>query len=723
MKIKKQRESRQLRLKQKSEQNPKCKNTKKTPSQNTKMTRTIEKSANESKQKQIKPVNLKLQIIIGFIIPIFIVMFVGNSAYNQAANGLVETYESSTFSSIQMASELIDLGLDGMLANAVEIMNNPNFINYATSADNVASLQAKNTINTTIITKQMSNDFIKDIHIIPNSESFCLSTQNIGNIRGTTIYDTIRTDLESQCSATKNEDKWAALHPNLDETFHLDSNKYAGAACVMSSYKNTMIIIDVNADKIKTILSDITLGENSLIAYQTQDGKELVVGSDSFSFNDKDYVKNAFVSDDINGKSYVTENGTEYLYMYSKCSSNGSMISAMVPKSVITAQADVIKQTVFLYIIIACLIVGIIGMLILIGLQKNLHHIIGGLNKASKGDLTVKLNLTGKSEFATLANHVMETIQNTKGLISSVQDTTQDVSESSEHVGEVSDVIHDSIAAISDALVEINDGVSQEADDASACLLKMDALSEKIIRTSDRISEVESLVDNTKQMVQAGSASMESLISHSEETSQITMLVNNKVDKLIEHSMQIEEFVKNINDIADQTTLLSLNASIEAARAGAMGRGFTVVAEEIKKLSENSMESAKAIEDLVGEIHVMTEDAKTATLKSQDIVKDQQAMVESTKQMFLEMNQVIDHLLDNMRQVTLEIESMDIDRADTLNAIQNISGVIEETLASTTLVSDKIKDQVSIMDGLANATTQLNDNTTELNRAIGKFTL
>jgi methyl-accepting chemotaxis protein len=279
------------------------------------------------------------------------------------------------------------------------------------------------------------------------------------------------------------------------------------------------------------------------------------------------------------------------------------------------------------------------------------------------------------------------------------------------------------VEAISGALAQINAGVSQEAVDAEECLSKMDALSGKIIHTKEQISEVETLARSTREMAFGGSESMESLIAHSRETSQITATVNEKVDRLMEYSLQIEEFVKNINDIADQTTLLSLNASIEAARAGELGRGFTVVAEEIQKLSENSMESAKAIENLVSEIRIMTDDTREATLKSQDIVQNQQQMVTSTKQMFSEMNQVIEHLLHNMELLTKEIQSMDVDRTDTLNSIQNISGVIEETLASTTVVSEKIKEQVSIMDGLTHATSQLNDNTSELNRAVGKFTI
>ncbi|MEI3228952.1 MAG: methyl-accepting chemotaxis protein [Lachnospiraceae bacterium] len=675
------------------------------------------------KNNKAKPINLKLQIVIGFIIPIFIVIFVGVSAYNKAETGLIETYETSTCTSIEMASQLIDFGLKNLTSTAIEISSNSDFLGYVAGTKSLDSVQSMNDLKSTLLMKQLSNDFIQNVHVIPNSSSICLSTAKINVFKGEDSYNDIRKEFESQCSAIESTKKWGSSHSELDNLFGLNTDDYAGFLCTVSSYKNTLILTDVSAKKITDILSEISLGENSVIAYQTQDGKEISIGSDAFTFSDKEYAQNAFSSEDISGRSYVKENGKEYLYMYSKCATNGAMISAIVPKSIITAEADSIRNTVIGYVVLACIIVGIIGMAILLGLQRNLKRITSGLVKASQGDLTVDLGLSGKSEFATLAKHVMETVRNTKTLISSVQNTTQDVSSSSENVGKVTDVISDSADAISDALEEINSGMSQEANDAEECLLKMDALSGKILRTSDKISEVESLAVSTQEMAQNGSRSMESLIAHSVETSQITATVNEKVDKLIEHSMQIEEFVKNINDIADQTTLLSLNASIEAARAGEMGRGFTVVAEEIKKLSENSMESAKAIEDLVSQIHIMTDDTKAATLKSQSIVEDQQTQVEATKQMFLDMNQMIEQLINNMNDAIQEISAMDADRADTLNAIQNISGVIEETLASTTLVSERIKEQVLIMEGLATATNQLNDNTNELNEAVGKFTV
>lgn len=680
------------------------------------------KSLHKNK-KQLKPLNLKLQILVGFVIPILIVIALGFTSYQQAADGLIETYENSNITSIEMASQLIDFGLQSIISSSSEISTDSNFLTYASRSSTLNSLRAKNDMKSTILMKQLSNDFIQNIHLIPESPSAALSSSSIGSFSGEDIYPDVRSEMEKQCSSLSSQEKWGSSHDKLDELFKLDSESYAGSFCLVGNYKRTMIIVDINAKKIRSVLSDIDLGEGSVIGYHTKEGKEIIVGSDDFTFNDKEYAQNAYSSEEVSGKTYVTVNGRQYLYMFRRCNTNNAVISALVPKSIITAQALSIRHTVIISIIVSCIVVGIVGLLILIGLQRNLKQITEGLMKASQGDLTVDFAMGGKSEFAVLSKHVMDTLSNTKSLISSVQNTTKDVSSSSNNVGKVSDVINSSVNAISDAIAEINSGVSHEADEAEECLSKMDALSGKILRTGDKISEVERLADSTKQIVQDGSDSMEQLIEQSHETFNITSTVNEKVDKLIEHSIQIEEFVNNINDIADQTTLLSLNASIEAARAGQMGRGFTVVAEEIKKLSENSMESAKAIEDLVRQIHLMTDDAKAATSQAQGIVKNQQEMVGTTKQMFLDMNQVIEQLLENMKMIANEIQSMDIDRADTLNSIKNISDVIEETLASTHLVSERIREQASIMNGLTDATHQLNDNTTELNHAVSRFQL
>lgn len=675
------------------------------------------------KQNVMKPINLKVQLLVGFMIPILVVIYVGFNAYNQSSVGLVENYEMATFSSMEMAARLIDSGLKNITSAATEISSTDDFLYYTSDLENLNSARARRDVQDNILMKLVSNDMIANVHLIPNSSALALSTDAVPIITGQEIYADIRKQLEAQASAQNTVDNFGSTHSVLDEYLGHDSDIYAGTFCCCSQYSETLVIIDISKDKIIDILKQIDLGEKSILTYHTPDGNEVCVGSDSFAFTDKEYSKKAFASKETGGMTYVNENGTEYLYMYSKCATNGSMISALVPKSVITAQADDIRTNVIICILVASVLVGIIGVFILLGLQKNVKHITDGLVKAAGGDLTVDLKLQGKSEFAVLARHVMETIQNTKTLISSVQHTAQDVSASSGNVSKVSDVIHESVSAISDALEEINSGVSQEAEDAEECLVKMDNLSGKILHTNDTITKVENLADSTRQMAMKGSESMNLLMEHSRETSQITATVNDKVDRLAEHTMQIETFVKNIHDIADQTTLLSLNASIEAARANEMGRGFNVVAEEIKKLSENSMESAKAIEALVAEISIMTADTKIATQKSQSIVLSQQKMVENTKQMFFEMSNVIATLLNNMQQLNEEVQSMDADRVDTLNAIQNISGVIEETLASSCVVSERLKEQVSIMEGLSDATTQLNDNTNELDHAVGKFIL
>lgn len=186
---------------------------------------------NLSRKKQLKPVNLKLQILVGFVIPILIVIAVGFSSYRQAADGLIETYENSNITSMEMASQLIDFGLQSIISSSSEISTDSNFLTYASRSSDLNSLRAKNDMKSTILLKQLSNDFVKNIHLIPESPSAVLSSASIGSFTGDEIYGDIRSEMENQCSSSKSQEKWGSNHVQLDELFKLDPEEYAGSFC------------------------------------------------------------------------------------------------------------------------------------------------------------------------------------------------------------------------------------------------------------------------------------------------------------------------------------------------------------------------------------------------------------------------------------------------------------------------------------------------------------
>ena len=192
------------------------------------------------KNNKAKPINLKLQIVIGFIIPIFIVIFVGVSAYNKAETGLIETYETSTCTSIEMASQLIDFGLKNLTSTAIEISSNSDFLGYVAGTESLDSVQSMNDLKSTLLMKQLSNDFIQNVHVIPNSSSICLSTAKITVFKGEDSYNDICKEFESQCSAIESTKKWGSSHSELDNLFGLNTDDYAGFLCTVSSYQKSL---------------------------------------------------------------------------------------------------------------------------------------------------------------------------------------------------------------------------------------------------------------------------------------------------------------------------------------------------------------------------------------------------------------------------------------------------------------------------------------------------
>jgi methyl-accepting chemotaxis protein len=486
-----------------------------------------------------------------------------------------------------------------------------------------------------------------------------------------------------------------------------------------------LVMLDVSAAAIQEIIDRLDFGSGSITGFVTADGRELLNSlykdETGLMFAAQDFYKASHQGKKNSGGLDVKYNGKDYLYLYSKVGDTGVMICSLIPEGTIIQQVSSIKNVTLLLVIISCIIAIGIGALISLGIQNIIHYIIEELDKVSKGNLTVRIKMNRKDEFLLLADGVNNTIENMSGLIEKVLTHSAEVTNTSTQVKDSSEVFSFATKNIIDSINEIKSGVDQQAQDSESCLMQMDDLSEKIEIVNGKTNEISGIAHGTKQSIVNGVGSIKTLNRKAQLTTEITTKIIDNIEMLQEKSISINKIIGTINDIASQTNLLSLNASIEAARAGAAGRGFSVVAQEIKKLADQSVMAVHEIEKLIHDMQQQTKEAVLTAKEANSVIKEQEEAVNNTEVSFEDINHHVEKLLENVVMISDSVQVISTARVGTLAAIENISAVSQQTAAATISVSDITNHQLEAIQNLNQLSTQLDKNSSELGHAVDRF--
>lgn len=616
-----------------------------------------------------------------------------------------------------------------------------------------------NSFNQSISNKVAANQFIGNIYIVKGGYNTFSSQSKLRgqedktkedieakrdiHSKGEEIYSAfLDTDLGKKVSMDATSYYWvgSGSMPELDKLLLVEPSSYIlRVAHDVSSTTDAVMIVDIKKDAILDILTNFNLGEGSYVGIITPDNQEMVVEGKDITkeeegksktqnnvvkesiYKDQDFYKDALKSEKDSGKDYVRYAGKTYLFTYEKIGRSGIMLCSMVPQSVIVAQANSIRVLTLVMVIISCIIAMIVGTLISKGFSKSINLSIKELAKVSKGDLTVEFRTNRRDEFALLYGSCNDMLANIRGLIMEVESVYDALSVSLNKVNTSSTTFSETTKDIQTSVHEIETGVGEQTESATDCLNEMDSLFTKINVVNDNTNEIGSIAASTQVAINSGLTSMDNLNAKTKSTTDITDSVIQTIKELSVHSKNIGQIVNSINDIAEETNLLSLNASIEAARAGAAGKGFSVVATQIRKLADQCLASAGKISNIVTEITEATTEAVNTAQTAEEIVDEQVEAVAATAHSFQTLKQHIEKLSEYLESIQSSSKDMEASGSSTLNSMENISAILEETLASVTSVANVTDKQSEALTSLDDASSQLMIRAERLGDAISKF--
>lgn len=298
----------------------------------------------------------------------------------------------------------------------------------------------------------------------------------------------------------------------------------------------------------------------------------------------------------------------------------------------------------------------------------------------------------------------------------------------SESLGEAAEALKNSANESSTAAGQVETAITGIADGASSQAQETQSATENVIVMGKMIeqasTEVEQLGDNAADMHKASENAM-SILAELEKINQKTMeaihIIGEQTQKTNESAAKIKVATDMISEIAEETTLLSLNASIEAARAGEQGRGFAVVANQIQKLAEQSADATTQITEVISELVNDAQESVQTMDEVKEVMNQQSENVSQTEKAFKNVEKGIAESIESVEKITDKTRKLDEARAGVVDVVQSLSAIAEENAASAEETSASASEVGSIMEDVSQNANMLDEIAVKLNENVKSF--
>ena len=350
-----------------------------------------------------------------------------------------------------------------------------------------------------------------------------------------------------------------------------------------------------------------------------------------------------------------------------------------------------------------------------------LTKLIGSAKGLASGDLTTAVSVERDDEIGELAEGFKIMSNNFKKIITDVNRMAQQVASSGQELCSGSEQSAVGTQEIAQSIVKVAEAVAEQSTLIDKVAESVAVISNSINTASDSAEKTLENVESSAVSAKNGYTSVKSAIGQMENIDAKINEAAETVLKLGTQSKQIGEIVSTISDIAGQTNLLALNAAIEAARAGEQGRGFAVVADEVRKLAEQSQVAAKHIADLIREIQTQTTKAVEFMETGTQEVKLGSQLVGDAGKTFSEIVTKVDKVTLDVKLVVAEIKKIVQERDSMVKLIDNLEVIGTKTSDQSQNVSATVEEQAATLEQLAAVSRSLSEMSQELHKVVNSF--
>lgn len=396
------------------------------------------------------------------------------------------------------------------------------------------------------------------------------------------------------------------------------------------------------------------------------------------------------------GAGYYTYEGSKKIVSFSPLEETGWPIGVTISYSEVSSSLDELRNVALAVSSAIAVVIMLVVVIIIRRAVKPIRKIAELTGLVAEGDLSVRVDFRSNDEIGLLASGFNNMIAKVKALIAEVNEMSTVVAASSAEMNESAANITKSTEQVALAVSELAQGASEQAASTDKGSKEIGEIISGLEKITEEMSLSQELAQNAGAKVGIGRESVELQQIKANESKLAAADVKEAVGALSLKSQEIGQILEVIRNIAEQTNLLALNAAIEAARAGEHGKGFAVVADEIRKLAEQSAVSVKQISGIIKEVQT----GINATVKEMDgvqiAVKEQETALVRTTEAFGEIFESVKYLTEKSKEAAEAADDIRSRAGVTGELIVDIASIAQQTAAGAEEVSASTEEQTSI---------------------------